>query len=126
MRRRGYGSGRPGDPQPCGGLPSPSRNGSFRIRALRCRSSRRRSGGRGRWLPGRGDLERLFSEAGAYLVEIGPGAAVPTELAAVPHQILGVVTAERVLRIRGAQGVLELGAAEMEKAWGESFREVME
>jgi phosphoribosylformylglycinamidine synthase II len=79
-----------------------------------------------RELPGRGDFERLFSETGGYLLEIPEGASLPAALADVPHVWLGTVTEERMLRIRGAQGVVELAAAEMERAWGEAFREIME
>jgi phosphoribosylformylglycinamidine synthase len=77
-----------------------------------------------RGIGSRGDFERLFSETGAYVVEIADG-PLPEPIAAVPHIELGWVTASRELRIRGETGEIVLGAAELEEAWGRSFREVL-
>jgi hypothetical protein len=38
---------------------------------------------------------------------------------------LGHVTESRELRIRGAAGEIVFGAAELEEAWGRSFREIL-
>jgi len=76
-------------------------------------------------LPGADDFEKLFSESGAYVLELDSGADLPVELAGVPHLVLGEVTAEMRLRLRG-RDELVLEAAELERAWGHSFAERME
>ena len=76
-------------------------------------------------LPGADDFEKLFSESGAYVLELDSGADLPVELAGVPHLVLGEVTAEMRLRLRG-RDELVLEAAELERAWGNSFAERME
>jgi phosphoribosylformylglycinamidine synthase len=72
----------------------------------------------------RGDFERLFSETGAYLLEVRPG-PLPEAIRTVAHLELGRVTEARELRVRGEAGEIVLGAAELEEAWGRSFREVV-
>jgi hypothetical protein len=91
-----------------------------------------------RELPGASDFARLFSETGAYLVELAgddagddaaEGAAdgsLPAALEGVPYRVLGVVTAEPELRVRGESGTIVLAGRDMARAWGESFRRVME
>jgi phosphoribosylformylglycinamidine synthase len=74
-------------------------------------------------LPGASDFERLLSETGAYLLEVGEGAAA--DLAGVPHAEIGRVTSARELRIRGAEGTLVLRAEEIEEAWGRSFAKLV-
>jgi phosphoribosylformylglycinamidine synthase len=76
-------------------------------------------------LPGASDFARLFSETGAYLVEMADG-PLPAELAGVPHVELGWVTHGRELKLRGEAGEIRLTAEELEEAWGRSFRELME
>ncbi|MGH2570532.1 MAG: AIR synthase-related protein, partial [bacterium] len=76
-----------------------------------------------RGIESRGDFERLFSETGAYVLEVVPG--FPESLAAVPHVELGRVTERRELRIRSESGEIVLGADELEERWGRSFREVL-
>jgi phosphoribosylformylglycinamidine synthase len=79
-----------------------------------------------RGLPGGSDFERLFSETGAYVVELGPAAAADEAiLAGVPHVVLGAVTARRELRVAGASGELAWTAGELEAAWGSSFARSM-
>jgi phosphoribosylformylglycinamidine synthase len=75
-------------------------------------------------LDGGDDFGRLFSETGAYLLEI-PG-DVPAELADVPHRVLGTVTEARTLRIRGAAGEWTWTADELEDSWGRAFAREME
>jgi hypothetical protein len=71
------------------------------------------------------DFGKLFSETGAYLLEVAPGTDRGA-LAGVPHAEIGIVTAERALRLRGAAGETVLRAEELEEAWGRSFARVME
>jgi phosphoribosylformylglycinamidine synthase len=71
------------------------------------------------------DFGKLFTETGAYLVEMAPETDTP-ELDGVPHAVIGTVTAARELRIRGAAGETVIAAAELETAWGRSFARVME
>jgi phosphoribosylformylglycinamidine synthase len=75
-------------------------------------------------LPG-DDFERLFTETGAYVLELPEGNRWPEPLRDVPHVLLGRVTEARELRLRG-EGELVLGAEELEAAWGRSFAERME
>jgi phosphoribosylformylglycinamidine synthase len=77
-----------------------------------------------RAVPGRGDFERLFSETGGYLLELEPG--VPRDaLAGVPHWEVGSVIEAKELRVRGDAHLIWT-SRELEQAWGESFRSVME
>jgi phosphoribosylformylglycinamidine synthase len=77
-----------------------------------------------RRLPGASDFEKLFSETGAYLVEVAPEDA-GVAFAGVPHVDLAAVVAEPRLRVRGDSQIV-LDVAEMEEAWGRSFAKVME
>ena len=70
-------------------------------------------------LPGRGDLERLFSETGAYLLEVEGD--VPAELSGVPVVEIGTVVEERSLTVRGASSAWSWTAEELEETWGRSF-----
>lgn len=76
-------------------------------------------------LPGASDFERMFSETGAYLLELDAG-ELPAELARVPHAVLGTVVATRELRMRGVEGEIVLDADEMEESWGRSFARLLE
>jgi phosphoribosylformylglycinamidine synthase len=76
-----------------------------------------------RRLPGANDFEKLFSETGAYLVEVAPGDVAA--FAGVPHVDLAAVVTARGLRLRGDTELL-LEAAELEEAWGRSFARVLE
>jgi phosphoribosylformylglycinamidine synthase len=76
-------------------------------------------------LPGASDFERLFSETGAYLLELDAG-ELPEELAGVPHAVIGTVEPTRELRLRGKDGEIVLEAKELEDAWGRSFARLLE
>jgi phosphoribosylformylglycinamidine synthase len=76
-------------------------------------------------LPGADDFEKLFTETGAYVLELDGAAELPGSLAGVPHAVLGKVTREPVLRLRGREELL-LTAAELERSWTHSFAERME
>jgi phosphoribosylformylglycinamidine synthase len=76
-------------------------------------------------LPGAGDFSRMFSETGAYLLEVA-GDAIPTELADVPVVELARVTDTPELRLRGESGAIVLTGDELREAWAVSFRRLME
>jgi phosphoribosylformylglycinamidine (FGAM) synthase-like enzyme len=78
-----------------------------------------------RQLEGASDFERLFSETGAYLLEMDAG-ETPAALDGVPHVELGLVTPARELRIRGVEGEIVWGATELEAAWRRSFARFLE
>ena len=75
-------------------------------------------------VPGRGDFERLFSETGGYVLEIELGTPLDV-LAGLPHWDVGAVIEAKELRVRGDAHWIWT-ASELELAWGESFRRVME
>jgi phosphoribosylformylglycinamidine (FGAM) synthase-like enzyme len=75
-------------------------------------------------LPAEGDLALLFSEMGGYLVEVQ--GTLPDPIQNLPHAILGTVTSEKSLRIRGKSGSWEWTASELESAWGSSFAKAVE
>ena len=77
-----------------------------------------------RALPGRGDFEKLFSETGAYLLEVPGDGPLPPSLAEVPCEVVGTVTDQPGLRILGDSGEYEFSAQELESAWRDSFAEV--
>ncbi|MBZ0266711.1 hypothetical protein K8I85_01010, partial [bacterium] len=71
------------------------------------------------------DFGTLFSETGAYLVEVDGDGELPASFGDVPHAVIGRVTEARKLRIRGgAEFVWE--ADELEDAWGNSFARAVE
>lgn len=76
-------------------------------------------------LDGAGDFERLFSETGAYLLELDAG-ETPPELEGVPWTEIARVTDRPELRVRGADGQWTFGGAELAEAWGRSFTKWME
>ncbi|GJM44910.1 MAG: phosphoribosylformylglycinamidine synthase subunit PurL [Gemmatimonadota bacterium] len=69
------------------------------------------------------DFGRMFSETGAYLVEIRGD--VPAEFAQVPHAVIGTVTDTRELVFRGDKEY-RWSAEELEESWGRAFARVME
>lgn len=77
-----------------------------------------------RRLPGADDFEKLFTETGAYVLELPPG-DLPGSLKRVPTISLGTVIADPTLRLQG-ESVYEFTAAELEAAWGQSFGKRME
>ncbi|NNE44252.1 MAG: hypothetical protein HKN12_08575 [Gemmatimonadetes bacterium] len=78
-------------------------------------------------LPGNNDFERLFSETGAYLLEMTEAdAATLADGTDVPHQVLGSVTDTGNLVIHGASGTLRIAGAELTESWAESFARVLE
>ncbi len=72
------------------------------------------------------DLSLLFSETGAYLVEVEGDGPLPAALLDVPHAVLGRVTDDRRLRMRTKHNALEWSASELEEAWGRSFEKAIE
>ena len=76
-------------------------------------------------LPGASDFVRLFSETGAYLLELDAGDDTP-ELADVPHVEIARVTESGRLAVRGAAGAWTWSGAELAAAWGTSFAKWME
>jgi phosphoribosylformylglycinamidine (FGAM) synthase-like enzyme len=74
---------------------------------------------------GEDDFGALFSETGAYLVEVDGEGDLPASLAGVPHAVIGRVTDARTLRVRG-KAELTWEAAELEDAWGNSFARAVE
>jgi phosphoribosylformylglycinamidine synthase len=93
-------------------------------------------------LAGRCDFEKLFSESGAYLIEIASDAPIGhpspaktpgeeraadefADLTAVPCVELGRVVKEKRLLITG-EATWAWEAAELERAWGGSFRKLMD
>ncbi len=78
-----------------------------------------------RALPGANDFERLFSETGGYVIEVGDDVAA-SDLAGLPFFELGRVTSDRVLRVHGSEAVTALEAVAIEEAWGRSFTKAFE
>ncbi len=76
-------------------------------------------------LPGRNDFERMFSETGAYLLEVAGAGPLPSELANVPAVVIGQVISRRELRLRGESGDVVLPADDLEESWGRSFRKAL-
>ncbi len=72
------------------------------------------------------DLSLLFSETGAYLVEVDGNGPLPAALLDVPHAVLGRVTDDRRLRLRTKHASYEWSASELEEAWGHSFEKAIE
>ncbi len=77
-------------------------------------------------LPAGSDLALLFSETGAYLLEVSGEGALPPSFEDVPHTVLGRVTAEPHLSVETGRGAYEWSAAELEAAWGGSFAAAIE
>ncbi len=76
-------------------------------------------------LAGAGDFERLFSETGAYLLELDPGGP-PPHPEGVPWTEIARVIATPELRIRGATSAWTWTGEELAAAWGRSFAKWME
>jgi phosphoribosylformylglycinamidine synthase len=72
------------------------------------------------------DLSLLFSEKGAYLLEVAGEGPLPAPLRDVPHVVLGRVTKETRLSIRVSSGEITWSAAELEESWGRSFEKAIE
>jgi phosphoribosylformylglycinamidine synthase len=77
-------------------------------------------------LPEGGAFDKLFSETGAYLLELAPGEGLPEALTGLSAVVLGTVTEAKELRVGGEGVDLVLEASELEESWGRSFRKVMD